>query len=215
MSADLLEMSVNLVTAHLSRNEMSAVEVPEFLKKVHDTLKEMRGEGHSGAVNSSTGIATGQAMSAPPAPPAISSPESEAGNSNKVAVKLGNDLSDPAFTGLDPWLCERISPGIAARLNRDESVHPSIFPDKIICLEDGKAVKLLRPYIKKMFDLTVEEYTSKWMLPDSFPMTPPAYRENKRRLAQAAGLGKAVRANKEKRGRSKIVSEKMPRHTNS
>lgn len=213
MAADLLEMSVTLVTAHLSKNQMSAAEVPDFLRKVHETLKDLQGDRQ--LADGSSSLATSASIAAMRLHACDAAAASQAGQdgvavredgaSSKVAHKLGNDLSEPEFEGLDPWLCERISPGIARRLNRAESIHPSVYPDKIICLEDGKEVKLLRSYVEKHFKLNEEEYRCKWRLPDDYPMAPPVYIENKRKLAAAAGLGRAVRANKEKSNRSKIA----------
>src|SRR3546814_17415436 len=61
-----------------------------------------------------------------------------------VAPIRDEDISDPRFKGIDPWLAKRISPGLAEKLNPKNKIHPTIFEDKLICLEDGSEVKIGR-----------------------------------------------------------------------
>src|SRR3546814_19623168 len=85
-----------------------------------------------------------------------------------VAPIRDEDISDPRFKGIDPWLAKRISPGLAEKLNPKNKIHPTIFEDKLICLEDGSEVKLLRSYVKKNFKLDFHQYMSKWNLPSDY-----------------------------------------------
>src|SRR3546814_19727993 len=66
-----------------------------------------------------------------------------------VAPIRDEDISDPRFKGIDPWLAKRISPGLAEKLNPTNKIHPTIFEDKFLWLEDCAEVKLLRSYVKK------------------------------------------------------------------
>lgn len=69
-------------------------------------------------------------------------------------------------------------------------IRGSVKPDYIVCLEDGKKLKMLRRYLRTRFDMSPEEYRAKWKLPDSYPMVAPNYTEQRRSLANAIGLGR-------------------------
>lgn len=66
----------------------------------------------------------------------------------------------------------------------------SVFPDYIICLEDGKKFKSLKRHIRTDFNLTPEEYRVRWDLPRDYPMVAPAYALKRSALAKASGLGR-------------------------
>ncbi|TIN82675.1 MucR family transcriptional regulator [Mesorhizobium sp.] len=68
----------------------------------------------------------------------------------------------------------------------------SIFPDFIICLEDGKKFKSLKRHLATDFDLTPEAYREKWGLPADYPMVAPNYSEKRSALAKASGLGRTA-----------------------
>lgn len=69
------------------------------------------------------------------------------------------------------------------------SIRASVKPDYLVCLEDGAKVKMLKRYLKTNFDLTPEQYRSKWGLPSDYPMVAPNYAEKRRQLAKSIGLG--------------------------
>lgn len=69
------------------------------------------------------------------------------------------------------------------------SVRASIKPDYIICLEDGKKLKMLKRHLMTHFQLTPAEYRAKWGLPADYPMVAPNYAERRRVLAKEIGLG--------------------------
>lgn len=75
-------------------------------------------------------------------------------------------------------------------------VRKSIFPDYIICLEDGKQLKSLKRHLATVYNLTPEEYRSKWNLPEDYPMVAPNYAARRSFLAKEMGLGKQPRARK-------------------
>jgi predicted transcriptional regulator len=76
------------------------------------------------------------------------------------------------------------------------TVHPavpieeSIFPDWIICLEDGKKLKTLKRHLASSFGMTVDEYRTKWGLPPTYPMTAPNYAAQRSTMAKSIGLGR-------------------------
>jgi predicted transcriptional regulator len=72
----------------------------------------------------------------------------------------------------------------------------SISPDYIVCLEDGKKFKSLKRHLRTQYNLTPEQYRSKWGLPKDYPMVAPSYAEARSRLAKQMGLGQQRRGRK-------------------
>ncbi len=68
-------------------------------------------------------------------------------------------------------------------------VKNSVRPDHIVCLEDGRKLKMLKRYLKTRYDMTPEAYRSKWSLPLDYPMVAPDYAAERRSLALKIGLG--------------------------
>ncbi|MCA0274855.1 MAG: MucR family transcriptional regulator [Proteobacteria bacterium] len=80
----------------------------------------------------------------------------------------------------------------------------SVFPDYIICLEDGKKFKSLKRHLSVDFGLSPEEYRAKWGLPADYPMVAPNYAAARSQLARTLGLGrKAGETQAKPRGRAK------------
>ncbi len=70
------------------------------------------------------------------------------------------------------------------------SVRASIKPDYLVCLEDGKKLKMLKRYLRTNYDMSPEEYRQRWDLPSDYPMVAPNYAEKRRELAKKIGLGR-------------------------
>ena len=68
-------------------------------------------------------------------------------------------------------------------------VKKSIFADYIVCLEDGKQLKMLKRHLKTAYNLTPEQYRERWGLPADYPMVAPNYAEHRSSLAKKIGLG--------------------------
>lgn len=68
-------------------------------------------------------------------------------------------------------------------------VKRSITPDYLICLEDGKKLKMLKRHLKTAYNMTPEEYRDRWDLPQDYPMVAPNYAKQRSRLAKQIGLG--------------------------
>ncbi len=66
----------------------------------------------------------------------------------------------------------------------------SITEDYIICLEDGKKLKMLKRHLRSKFGLTPDQYRAKWNLPPSYPMVAPGYAIKRSKLAKEIGLGR-------------------------
>jgi predicted transcriptional regulator len=69
----------------------------------------------------------------------------------------------------------------------------SVMPDYIVCLEDGKKLKMLKRHLKTAFNMTPEEYRERWDLPPDYPMVAPTYASPRSRLAKEIGLGTRAR----------------------
>ena len=69
------------------------------------------------------------------------------------------------------------------------SIRKSITPDYIVCLEDGKKLKMLKRHLKTAYGMTPEQYRERWGLATDYPMVAPKYAEQRRELAKKIGLG--------------------------
>ncbi len=123
-SGDLLDLTAEIVAAHVSNNSLSVSEVPQLIQNVYKTL----------------------------------------------ATVGGSQMS-----------AERLQPAV--------SVKKSVTPDHIICLEDGKKLKMLKRHLKTAYNMTPEEYREKWNLPRDYPMVAPNYAKHRSNLAKKIGLG--------------------------
>ena len=83
--------------------------------------------------------------------------------------------------GTTPLAPERPRPAVA--------IKKSVFPDYIVCLEDGKKLKMLKRHLKTAYNLTPEEYRKRWGLPIGYPMVAPNYAKHRSNLAKKIGLG--------------------------
>jgi predicted transcriptional regulator len=72
----------------------------------------------------------------------------------------------------------------------------SVQHDFIVCLEDGKKLKMLKRYLRSRYDLSPEEYRRRWGLPPEYPMVAPAYAARRSDFAKKIGLGRGVRRGK-------------------
>jgi predicted transcriptional regulator len=126
----ITEMAVDIVTAYVGNNSVSAAELPEIIRNVYSALSAADTQGN-----------------APPQPP------------QKPAV----------------------------------SPRRSITPDYIICLEDGGKFKSLKRHLRAKYDMSPDEYRTKWGLASDYPMVAPSYAEARSKLAKEMGLGRGRR----------------------
>jgi len=85
---------------------------------------------------------------------------------------------------------------VPERLTPAVPVKKSVFDDYIVCLEDGKKLKMLKRHLKTAYDLTPEQYRERWGLAADYPMVAPNYAEHRSTLAKKIGLGTAPRGRK-------------------
>lgn len=126
---DLLQLTANIVSAHIANNPMAADALPGMIQEVYRTLSGL---------------------------------------------------------GKAPPEAEKPIPAVP--------VNRSVFADNIVCLEDGKKLKMLKRHLSTSYGMTPEQYRAKWGLPRDYPMTAPNYAKVRSGLAKKIGLGKKAAA---------------------
>ena len=108
-------------------------------------------------------------------------------SNNSVAV---NDLP-LLIANVHRALLAVVSPSGAPEVRAEPkvSIRSSIKPDYIVCLEDGKQMKMLKRHLRTDHDMTPDQYRQKWELNSDYPMVAPNYAEQRRTLAKSIGLG--------------------------
>lgn len=123
----LVTLTADIVSAYVSNNSISAIELPQIIRSTHEALSSL----------------------------------------NTVEVEI-EAKQEPAV-----------------------SIRGSVKPDYIICLEDGKKMKMLKRHLMAHYNMTPEDYRAKWGLPFDYPMVAPNYAETRRTLAKKIGLGRS------------------------
>ena len=120
-------------------------------------------------------------------------------SNNSVSNKQNPDLITSVYqtlmkvTGQAP---ETLRPAVP--------IKRSVTPNYIVCLEDGKKLKMLKRHLRTSFNLSPQEYREKWRLPDDYPLVAPKYAAQRSELAKKIGLGKAAKGGR--RGRKKAAA---------
>ena len=127
---ELLELTTEIVSAHVSNNTLPVNELPQLIQDVYRTLSSV-GSG---------GTPSG----------------------------------------------DKLQPAV--------SVKKSVTPDYIVCLEDGKKLKMLKRHLKTAYGMTPDEYRERWGLPRDYPMVAPNYAKHRSSLAKKIGLGTKSRS---------------------
>ena len=131
-SKDLLALTTDIVSAHVSNNTVAPDALPALIQDVYRTL---------------------------------------------------------AGIGREPAVPERPQPAVP--------VKKSVFADYIVCLEDGKHLKMLRRHLKTAYNITPDQYRERWGLPADYPMVAPRYAQHRSSLAKKIGLGTKPREPRE------------------
>jgi len=87
--------------------------------------------------------------------------------------------------GEEEKIQEKLRPAVPA--------NKSIHTDYIVCLEDGKKLKMLKRYLRSTYNMSPEEYRKRWQLPADYPMVAPSYAARRSEFAKRIGLGRGVR----------------------
>lgn len=84
------------------------------------------------------------------------------------------------------------TPSRPLRSKPSVSVKDSVQPDYIVCLEDGRKLKMLKRHLRTAYGMTPEQYRAKWGLPPEYPMVAPNYAAQRSKFAKQIGLGKTT-----------------------
>ena len=115
-----------------------------------------------------------------------------AGELNELIVSIHDSLHNLTTGGVEVEP-EPIKPAVPVRR--------SVTPDYLICLEDGKRLKMLKRHLRTTYGLSPDDYRAKWGLPADYPMVAPNYAQQRSEFAKKIGLGK-VGQEKRRRGKS-------------
>jgi len=116
-------------------------------------------------------------------------------SNNSVAVadlpKLIRDVHS-ALTSVG----KEVTPQESERPTPAVPIKKSVMPEYIVCLEDGKKLKMLKRHLKTAYNMTPEEYRDRWGLSADYPMVAPSYARQRSKLAKQIGLGTRSRKRK-------------------
>lgn len=108
---------------------------------------------------------------------------------NSIATSQIPDLIHAVYTAFDTVGTPEPEP--QAEVQKPAvSVKKSIHQDYLICLEDGKKLKMLKRHLRTNYGMTPEEYRAKWGLPPDYPMVAPSYAAQRSQFAKQIGLGR-------------------------
>ena len=82
-------------------------------------------------------------------------------------------------------------PGEIGALKPAVPIRKSITPEYLVCLEDGKKLKMLKRHLRSTYNMTPDAYRAKWGLPSDYPMVAPKYAEQRSAFAKKIGLGRS------------------------
>ena len=108
-------------------------------------------------------------------------------SNNSVAVSDLPNLIDNVHTALRTISGKAAAP--EEKLEPKVPIRSSVKPDYIVCLEDGKKLKMLKRHLMTHYQMTPDQYRQKWGLNSDYPMVAPNYAEQRRTLAKSIGLG--------------------------
>ena len=115
-----------------------------------------------------------------------------------VSAYISNNTIEPAELPAFVQLVKRSlmsvnsshSFALASRSEPAVPIEDSIQPDYIVCLEDGKRMKMLKRHLKTSYNMTPDQYRERWGLAANYPMVAPNYAKKRQSIAKSIGLGK-------------------------
>jgi predicted transcriptional regulator len=118
-------------------------------------------------------------------------------SNNSVAVSDVSTLIGNVHSALSGLSGGKSAPAVA--LEPAVPIRLSVKKEYIVCLDDGKKLKMLKRHLMTHYGMTPDDYRAKWGLPADYPMVAPAYAEQRRVLAKAIGLGRAPGSGRKKK----------------
>ena len=110
-------------------------------------------------------------------------------SNNSIAAPQVPEVINTVYNSLLS-LNGQVTEGTSEPLKPAVSVRRSVNPDYIICLEDGKKLKMLKRHLRAAYGMTPDEYRAKWGLPADYPMVAPNYAQQRSTFAKQIGLGR-------------------------
>lgn len=120
---------------------------------------------------------------------------------NKVPGDQLSDVINTVFNSLSNLDSGGADEPFRGHLKPAVPIKRSIMPEYIVCLEDGKKLKMLKRYLRTNYNLTPDEYRTKWGLAPDYPMVAPNYAKQRSDFAKNIGLGRDT-TRKSRRSRS-------------
>jgi predicted transcriptional regulator len=120
---------------------------------------------------------------------------------NETAPDAVPQIISTVFNTLS-GLTETGAPAPRTRAVPAVPISKSVTPDYIVCLEDGRRLKMLKRHLRSVFNMTPEEYRAKWGLPHDYPMVASSYARRRSELAKTIGLGRGGRSPRRPRTRT-------------
>jgi predicted transcriptional regulator len=114
---------------------------------------------------------------------------------NAVSAEAVPDIIRTVHQALE-GLSRGAPPPVEERPKPAVPISRSVQHDFIVCLEDGKKLKMLKRYLRSRYDMSPDEYRRRWGLPADYPMVAPAYAARRSDFAKQIGLGRGVRRRK-------------------
>ena len=115
---------------------------------------------------------------------------------NAVGADALVELIRSVHRSLEDLTGAKAAPVVEERPKPAVPIARSVQHDYIVCLEDGKHLKMLKRYLRSRYDMTPEDYRRRWGLPPEYPMVAPAYAARRSDFAKQIGLGRGVRRRK-------------------
>ena len=115
---------------------------------------------------------------------------------NVVSVEAVPDIIRSVHGALEGLSRGAVAPVLEERPKPTVAINKSVQHDYIVCLEDGKRLKMLKRYLRSRYNMSPDEYRRRWGLPADYPMVAPAYAARRSDFAKQIGLGRGVRRRK-------------------
>jgi len=113
-------------------------------------------------------------------------------NNVRDRTEVGREFVDHAAALAIAEGLMRLAPDTVEPTRPAVPIRKSVTPDYLICLEDGKKLKMLKRHLRSTYNMTPDEYRAKWGLASDYPMVAPNYAEQRSRFAKKIGLGRAT-----------------------
>ncbi|WP_081827854.1 MucR family transcriptional regulator [Kozakia baliensis] len=110
---------------------------------------------------------------------------------NNVSAETRPTLIREVYNALN--IAEAPAVGTLEKLTPAVPIKKSVFPDYIICLEDGKKLKMLKRHLASAYNMTPDQYRNRWSLPPEYPLVAPNYAMRRSELARSIGLGQRIK----------------------